>query len=178
METKKHFKWFTIFEYEKEQEYLQQMHRSGWKFVKVTGFGMYHFEKCSPQDVIYQLDYNKEGLAHKAEYVQMFTDCGWEHLQDYAGYSYFRKSVGEDGMAEEIFCDDASRLQMMERVLKGRLLPLLVIFLCCLLPQFLLNLLSYHNYVVAGIVGTILALYIVVFIHGARKYHQFRSNIP
>ena len=50
METKKQFKWFTIFEYEKEQEYLQQMHRSGWKFVKVTGFGMYHFKKCSPQD--------------------------------------------------------------------------------------------------------------------------------
>ena len=42
METKKQFKWFTIFEYEKEQEYLQQMHRSGWKFIKVTGFGMYH----------------------------------------------------------------------------------------------------------------------------------------
>ena len=106
METKKQFKWFTIFEYENEQDYLREMHKSGWKFVKVKGFGMYHFEKCIPQDVVYQLDYNKEGLAHKDEYLKMFDDCGWEYIQDYAGYSYFRKAVAEDGVAEEIFCDE------------------------------------------------------------------------
>ena len=55
--------------------------------------GMYYFEKCVPQDVVYQLDYNKEGLEHKDEYLKMFDDCGWEYLQDYAGYSYFRKAV-------------------------------------------------------------------------------------
>lgn len=91
METKKQFKWFTIFEYEKEQAYLRQMHKDGWKFVQVKGLGMYHFEKCEPKDVVYQLDYNKEGLEHKDQYVQMFADCGWEYILDYAGYSYFRK---------------------------------------------------------------------------------------
>lgn len=75
METKKQFKWFTIFEYKKEQDYLQNMHKSGWKFIKVKGLGMYHFEKCIPQDVVYQLDYNKEGLTHKEEYLKMFDDC-------------------------------------------------------------------------------------------------------
>lgn len=103
MEIKKQFKWFTIFEYEKEQDYLREMHKSGWKFVKVTGLGMYYFEKCVPQDVIYQLDYNKDGLTHKEEYLKMFNDCGWEYIQDYVGYSYFRKTVAEDGIAEEQF---------------------------------------------------------------------------
>ncbi len=177
METKKQFKWFTIFEYDKEQEYLRQMHRSGWKFVKVTGLGMYHFEKCQSQDVVYQLDYNQEGLAHKDEYVQMFADCGWEYLLDYAGYSYFRKPVSDDGIAEEIFCDDTSRLQMMERVLKGRMLPLLMLFFCFLLPQFLINLLSTHNYIVAAFMGGILGLYIGVFAMCAIRYHKFRKNI-
>ena len=37
METKKQMKYFTIFDYEKEQDYLRQMHQSGWRFVKVTG---------------------------------------------------------------------------------------------------------------------------------------------
>ena len=177
METMKQFKWFTIFKYEQEQEYLRQMHKDGWKFVQVKGLGMYHFEKCEPKDVVYQLDYNKEGLEHKDEYVQMFADCGWEYILDYAGYSYFRKEVSEDGMAEEIFCDEDSRLQMMERVLKGRLLPLLIIFLCCLLPQFLINLLSTHNYIVAGLMGSILGLYVGVFLYCAKKFHQFRSSI-
>ena len=45
MQVKKQFKWFTIFEYEKEQDYLREMHKSGWKFIKVIGLGMYHFEK-------------------------------------------------------------------------------------------------------------------------------------
>lgn len=85
MESKKQFKWFTIFEYEKEQDYLREMHKSGWKFIKVTGLGMYHFEKCTPQDVVYQLDYNQEGLAHKDEYLKMFEDCVWEYIQDFLG---------------------------------------------------------------------------------------------
>ena len=39
METMKQFKWFTIFKYEQEQEYLRQMHKDGWKFVQVKGLG-------------------------------------------------------------------------------------------------------------------------------------------
>lgn len=176
METKKQFRWFSIFEYEKEQDYLRDMHKSGWKFVKVKGFGTYHFEKCTPQDVVYQLDYNKDGIAQKDEYLRMFDDCGWEYIQDYEGYSYFRKAVAEDGVAEEIFCDDESRLQMMQRVLKGRMLPLLVIFFATLLPQFLIHLFSTHNYLVTTFIGSVLAVYIVVFTICCLKYIQYKNN--
>ena len=115
MNTKKEFKFFTIFEHEKEQEYLRAMHNSGWKFTHVTGLGMYHFEACQPEDVIYQLDYNQEGLAHKSEYVQMFADCGWEYLQDFFGYSYFRKSAAEaDGK-----CDERLQREGEDRIIIG-----------------------------------------------------------
>ena len=173
MQVKKQFKWFTIFEYEKEQDYLREMHKSGWKFIKVIGLGMYHFEKCIPQDVVYQLDYNKDGLAHKDEYLKMFDDCGWEYIQDFLGYSYFRKAVSEDGVAEEIFCDEESRFQMMQRVLKGRML---VIFLAVLLPQFILNLFSYHNYFVATFIGVILVMYISIFTMYFTKYNQYKDH--
>lgn len=170
MTTKKQFRWFSIFAYEKEQEYLRSMHKSGWRFVKVSGFGVYHFEKCTPEDVVYQLDYNQEGLKNKEEYVKMFEDCGWEYIQDYAGYSYFRKKVSEDGKDEEIFCDDASKIQMMERVLKGRMTPLLVIFSAVLIPQFILNIAVYKNYILSGLIGGILLLYILIFIMCIYKY--------
>lgn len=176
MQVKKQFKWFTIFEYEKEQDYLREMHKSGWKFIKVTGLGMYHFEKCIPQDVVYQLDYNKDGLAHKDEYLKMFDDCGWEYIQDFLGYSYFRKAVSEDGVAEDIFCDEESRFQMMQRVLKGQMLPLLVIFLAVLLPQFILNLFIYHNYFVATFIGVILVMYISIFTMYFTKYNQYKDH--
>lgn len=176
METKKHFKWFTIFEYEKEQDYLREMHKSGWRFVKVKGLGMYYFEKCVPEDVVYQLDYNQDGLSHKDEYLKMFNDCGWEYIQDYAGYSYFRKAVAKDGVAEEIFCDEESRFQMMQRVLKGRMLPLLIIFFVTLLPQFLINLLITNYYFIASFVGCVLVLYLVVFAECFVKYTQYKNH--
>ena len=139
MDTKKAFRFFTLFEYEKEQEYLREMHRSGWKFVRVSGFGIYHFEKCTPEDMIYQIDYNQDGIAHKDEYVKMFGDCGWEYLQNYAGYSYFRKAASDIDKTEEIFCDDVSRLDMMKRVFAGRMIPLLVVFFSIIIPQIIMQ---------------------------------------
>lgn len=176
METKKQFKWFTIFEYEKEQNYLREMHRAGWKFIKLDGLCMYHFEKCHPQDVVYQLDYNKDGRENRDEYLKMFDDCGWEYIQDYAGYSYFRKSVVKDGVAEEIFCDEESKFEMMQRVMKGRMIPLLIIFFLTLLPQFLINLLSTHNYFIASFVGVVLGMYIAIFATCFIKYIQYKKS--
>ena len=108
MKVRKERKYFSIFEHEKEQKYLQEKHKEGWKFVLVTGLGTYHFEQCEPEDVVYQLDYNQDGLAHKEEYIQMFEDCGWEYLMDFYGYSYFRKPTSKMKEEEEIFCDENS----------------------------------------------------------------------
>jgi hypothetical protein len=175
METKKQFKYFSIFSYEKEQEYLDQMHRSGWKFVKVSGLGMYHFEKCQPQSVAYRLDYNKEGLAHKEEYVKLYSDCGWEYIQDYAGYSYFRKPEADMVGNEEIFCDESSRQAMLDRVYKGRVLPLFVLFSACILPQFVLQLIG-GEYMLAAIMGTLVAIYSAFFGYSAVHYHRKKSK--
>lgn len=177
MNTKKEYKYFSIFNHEDEQAYLARMHRCGWKFVRVTGIGMYHFEQCEPNDVVYQLDYNQEGLSHKEEYVQMFNDCGWEYIQDYAGYCYFRKSAAEMNGDEEIFCDDSSRLAMMERVFKGRILPLVLLLTLCLLPQFILNLFIYENYGLAVFFGMIIGIYLGAFTFFGIKYAKFKDKV-
>ena len=177
MQTKKELKYFSIMDYEKEQEYLREQHKAGWRFVTVTGIGMYHFEKCEPMDVVYQLDYNQEGLKNKEEYIQMFKDCGWTYLQDYVGYSYFSKPASEMKKEERIFCDDSSRLAMMERVFKGRLLPLVVILSCVLVPQFINNLLNFHNYVLAVILGACIIAYLVIFATFGIKYTKYKENL-
>lgn len=175
METKKEFKFFTIYEYDKEQDYLRRMHRDGWRFIRVSGFCVYHFEKCVPEDVVYQLDYNQEGIAHKDEYVRMFSDCGWEYLQDYLGYSYFRKPASQTDGAEEIFCDEASRMQMMARVFKGRVIPLLVLFMALLLPGLIINLIQ-GEYIIALLYGAVTLLYLVIFTSFVRRYIEFKNR--
>ena len=88
-ERKTEFRFFTVAEWEKEEAYLSQRHREGWRFTGVRLPGVYGFERCAPQEVVYRLDYNPEARAHREDYVQMFRDCGWEYVQDYVGYSYF-----------------------------------------------------------------------------------------
>ena len=174
METKKELKFFSVAKHKEEEQYLRQQHQAGWKFIKVSGLGVYHFEKCQPEDVIYQLDYNQEGSANKAEYIKMFSDCGWEYMQEYFGFSYFRKPAVEMNGEEEIFSDDNSRLDMMVRVYKGRVLPLLAIFFAVLLPQFVSNLIN-GNYGIAIILGVVIILYIVVLSYFGIRYHKMKK---
>ena len=135
--TKTEFRYFSIADWKEEEDYLRRRHQQGWKFARVTFPGIYHFTRCTPEDVVYQLDYNPEGLANRESYLQLFSDCGWEHLQDFVGYSYFRKPAAEMGEdPEEIFCDDASRRAMLLRVLRNRLPPLVLLFFAVVLPNF------------------------------------------
>lgn len=151
-------RFYSVPQWKQEERFLRNMHNEGWKFVKINGLGVYHFEKCEPEDVVYQLDYNPEGIAHKAEYVQMFQDCGWEYMQDYFGYNYFRKPVAEmHNQDEEIFCDDVSRLDMMNRVFKGRMIPLIIIFIAVIIPQLFIQ---SHSHYSKGI----LIMYIVLLV--------------
>lgn len=134
-------RFFTIPQWQQEQDYLRERHLEGWRFVSVSLPGIYTFERCEPEDVIYQLDYNADGSSQTADYLQIFRDCGWEYLQDYTGYSYFRKPAAQMNGKEEIFCDDESRLEMMKRVFRGRIIPLLALFFLFILPNLILYIL-------------------------------------
>lgn len=165
-EKKTEFRYFTIPQWKQEEDYLRQQHKNGWKFTNVSFLGVYHFEKCEPEDVVYQLDYNQEGIANKEEYTQMFRDCGWEYLQDFVGYSYFRKPAADMKEEEEIFCDDVSRMDMMKRVFKGRMIPLLIIFFCCIIPNMLLqNQIegTFHN-ILTTTFGILFLIYLALFL--------------
>ena len=171
METKKEFKYFTIFNHEKEENYLREMNKQGWKFVRVGGLGMYRFERSEAENVVYQLDYDPRSKEDRDEYLKMFSDCGWEYIQEYAGYSYFRKPAAQMNGEEHIFNDEESKSAMMERVFKGRLIPLLVIFCAVLIPQFIMNIIM-KNYMIAAFFSGILLLYIALFIAFAIGYNK------
>ena len=172
METKQEFRYFTITEYDKEQQYLTRRHKEGWKFVEVTGIGQYHFEKCEPEEVVYQLDYNQEGNINQAEYTQMFADCGWEYITTYVGYSYFRKPVADMKEEEEIFFDDSSKLDMMKRIFKGRMTLMFITFFLFLAWQFLILHFFEGTFfiIVATILRVMMILYAFVTVHFCIKY--------
>ncbi len=108
-------RYFTLADFQEEEEFLARQHREGWQFVSLSGLCIYRFVRCEPGEYIYQLDFN-DGEQDEESYLQMFADYGWEFLQRYNGWYYFRKAKGTGELGEEIFSDSASRLAMIRRV--------------------------------------------------------------
>ena len=143
MEKKIVYRIFTIADYEREALYFREMHAKGWKLRKVSYSILlfvvkYTFEKCQPEQVSYQLDFYPMEKSERASYLQLFKDCGWEHITDFNSFSYFRKVHSEiESDAEfEIYNDAAGKLAMVKRILTRRMFPILLLFLA-LLPVFL-----------------------------------------
>ena len=143
MEKKIVYRIFTIADYEREALYFREMHAKGWKLRKVSYsillFAVkYTFEKCQPEQVSYQLDFYPMEKSERTSYLQLFKDCGWEHITNFNGFSYFRKAHSEiESDAEfEIYNDMAGKLDMVKRILIMRMLPILILF-SALLPVFL-----------------------------------------
>ena len=146
MEKKSVYRLVTIADYDREALYLRKMHAEGWKLKKVSYSNLviavkYTFEKCKPEQVSYQLDIYPMKKSERASYLQLFKDCGWEHITDFNGFSYFRKlHSGIESDAEfEIYNDAAGKLAMVKRILTMRMLPILLLFLLifsALLPIF------------------------------------------
>ncbi|MCY7094320.1 DUF2812 domain-containing protein [Streptococcus oralis] len=142
MEKKIVYRIFTIADYDREALYLRKMHAKGWKLRKVSYsillFAVkYTFEKCHPEQVSYQLDFYPMKKSERASYLQLFKDCGWEHITDFNGFSYFRKVLSniESDAEFEIYNDATGKLAMIKRILIMRMFPILLLF-SALLPVF------------------------------------------
>ena len=144
------YRIFTIADYEREALYFREMHAKGWKLRKVSYsillFAVkYTFEKCHPEQVSYQLDFYPMENSERTSYLQLFKDCGWEHITDFNSFSYFRKAYSEiESNAEfEIYNDATGKLAMVNRILRLRLVP--VLLLLAIHIPFLLKLLNRSN---------------------------------
>ena len=134
MEKKIVYRIFTIADYEREALYFREMHAKGWKLRKVSYsillFAVkYTFEKCHPEQVSYQLDFYPMEKSERVSYLQLFKDCGWEYITDFNSFSYFRKvrSKIESNAEFEIYNDAAGKLAMVNRILRLRLVPVLLL---------------------------------------------------
>lgn len=177
--SKTKLRYFTIADYEEEEIWLRNQHKNGLRLVKIVPPCFYIFEECTPEDVIYRLDY-KNG-SQSSEYIQIFRDYGWEYFEECVGWMYFRKPASQvetenDG---EIFSDAQSKIDMIHHVIKTRMIPIFIIFLCCVIPNWVNaisgNLATPGNFF--GIAFTVLmVLYLYLIISCGRKLRKLRKK--
>ena len=173
-------RFFTIADYEEEEVWLREQHKRGWKLAKMTPPCFYTFESCPAQDVFYRLDYKNSEQTD--EYMQMLRDFGWEYVGQCIGWLYFRKAAADAESEEdgEIFSDNASRAEMASHVVKTRLTPLAIIFLCCVIPNLLRALggdyLGGFGTFFGVLFGILFVIYVYLIIHCGTKLKRIRDK--
>lgn len=181
--TKTLFRFFTLFEYEEEEAFLETQHKNGWK---VTGYklpGFYKFEKCEPEEVTYRIDFTNEKGANNSDYRQMFADNGWEFLWSVNGFSIFRKECASASQGNnEIFTDNASKLQMLQKIHQSKLLPLITIFLCAVVPNFIRAInhefgASTINMIFTVFFSVMFVFYTYVFVRSIVKIKELKKKL-
>ena len=115
METKKVTKWYWVWDYEKEELWLNAMAKEGWALQRV-GFATYYFEKTEPGEYIVRLECRKKDEG----YVSFVTDMGAEYIGRIAMWVYFRRK-SEQGEFE-LNGDLDSRIEQLTTI--GRMLLL------------------------------------------------------
>lgn len=171
-------RFFTIADYEEEEIWLRNQHKKGWKLSRMIPPCFYIFEKCIPEDVAYRLDYKNN--ADNSNYFQIFRDYGWEYIGQCVGWLYFRKSLSETDSEQdcEIFSDNQSRIDMIDHVLKTRLLPLMILFLCCVLPNLIRSIENSDSLATVFTVffAVLTLLYLYLFIYCGLKLWKLRKR--
>ena len=182
--TKTLFRFFTLFEYEEEQAFLEKQHKNGWKAVSYKFPGFYKFEKCEPEDMVYRIDFTNEDGSKNPEYRQMFADNGWEFLWSVNGFSIFRKPLAANTAdnSNEIFSDNASRFQMLQKIQQRRLLPFITIFLCAVIPNFIKGIhgdfiSSIFDNILTVFFGVMFVLYTYVCIKSLFKIRKLKEKL-
>ncbi len=172
-------RFFTIADFEEEEIWLREKHNSGWKLVKLTPPCFYTFESCEPQDVIYRLDFKND--TQDEEYMQMLADFGWEYFEHCLGGLYFRKPA-DSVTAEnegELFSDRESKAEMVSNIIRTRMLPIMLIFLCCVIPN-LRNAFRGNMGVLSGvfsaIFGILFIIYVYIILHCSTKLKRLRDE--
>jgi hypothetical protein len=110
-------KVFWIWEFDKEEKWLNEMAAKGFALVAV-GFCRYEFERCEPGEYSHRLELldNKPSHPESAQYIEFLESTGAEHVGSYLNWIYLRKKkeYGEF----EIFSDLQSRINHLSRMIK------------------------------------------------------------
>lgn len=95
-EMKKAWRYFTIAEYDKEEQWLNEMAREGWNLTAV-GFCRYIFRRGTPGEYIYKLDIVERTASDevKESYFNFLTECDIRIVGEFKDWLYLQKKAAD-----------------------------------------------------------------------------------
>lgn len=111
-ERKRVRKLFWAWEFEKEEQWLNEMAQSGW-LLDGVGFCRYDFVPCESGAYTVRLEMRDNDPA----YLDLMAESGAEYVGRMVQWIYFRKSVEKGSF--DIFSDLDSRIAHLQRVARA-----------------------------------------------------------
>ena len=108
-ERKTVYKWFWVWDFEKEERWLNQMAMEGWALDGV-GFCRYTFIPCHPGEYTIRLEMHE----HDEGYLRFMEEIGAEYVGRMVQWIYFRRP-SEYGPFD-LFSDLDSRIAHLSRI--------------------------------------------------------------
>ena len=156
-ERKTMYRWFWVWDFEREEEWLNDMAMNGWVLDKI-GYCRYSFVRCEPGEYTVRLE------MHEAdnEYIRFVEETGAEYVGRMMMWIYFRKKTAEGPF--DLFSDIDSRIEYLNRI--GRVLT---IFGGLNLLIGLMNTFGYSHIGWVNLLCATLLMYALGRIHGKKE---------
>lgn len=102
-------KWFWVWDFDKEEQWLNEMAMSGWALVSV-GWCSYTFEECEPGEYTIRLE------MHGADdsYISFMRETGADYIGRVFAWIYFKKLSAEGEF--DLYSDIDSRISHLRRI--------------------------------------------------------------
>ena len=109
-------KWFWVWDFDKEEKWLNEMAAKGLSLVSV-GFCKYEFEDSLPGEykICLQLLDKMPRHPESKKYIDFLETTGAEQVGSFTRWVYFRKKATEGDF--ELFSDNDSRLKYLSSVI-------------------------------------------------------------
>lgn len=109
METRTVRKWIWVWDFDREEEWLNDMALNGWVLESV-GWCTYRFMRCEPGEYAVRLEMHPYDEA----YIDFMRETGAEYIGRMIAWVYFRKKTSEG--AFDLFSDIDSRIRHLDRI--------------------------------------------------------------
>lgn len=114
MERKTIRKWFWAWDFDKEEEWLENMACNGWVLDGV-GFCTYHFIKTEPGEYSVRLQYLPIA-EENTDYTNLLEESGAERVGRMVQWVYYRKKTADGPF--QLFSDLDSRITHLDKIAK------------------------------------------------------------
>ena len=102
-------KWFWVWDFDREEEWLNEMALNGWVLERV-GFCTYHFAHTEPGTYSFRLEMH----PYDEEYLSFMKETGAEYVGRMMMWIYFRKKTVDGSF--DLFSDIDSRITHLDRI--------------------------------------------------------------